>query len=275
MTLKKSLLVTVAILAVASCSSTGEDAKLSKDDPSQTAESIYTMATQAREAEEYSKARTLFEDVERRFPYSSLATKAQLMAAVTAYDALKYDEAIIALDRFIQLHPGHARADYAYYLKALCFYEQIADVKRDQEMTQLSLRAFETLVKRFPDSDYTRDAKFKRDLTLDHLAGKEMEVGRYYITRNHVNAAISRFTKVVRDYQTTTHVPEALYRLVEAYLILGIKDEATKIASILGHNYPGSQWYSDAYALLDPELRRRIDERDWFDRTIDSILAPE
>ena len=275
MKFRKSVLTMVGILAVASCSSNENKPVPGQDDPSQTAESLYQEATAARDEGEFTKARNLFEDVERRFPYSEFATKAQLMSAIAAYDALKYDEAIVALDRFIQLHPGNPQVDYAYYLKALCFYEQIADVTRDHEMTAMALRSMETLIKRFPDSEYTRDATLKRDLTLDHLAGKEMEIGRYYLTRNHINAAISRFSKVVKEYQTTTHIPEALYRLVEAYLILGIKDEATRTAAVLGHNYPGSQWYEDAYALLDPNFRERLDDRSWLDRTMDSILAPE
>lgn len=275
MLLRKSLLVMVSVLAVASCSTTGSDAPELDKAQQETAESLYQQAQKARDDKEYKMASTIFDDIERKFPYSPFAVKAQLMSAVAAYDGLKYDESVIALDRFIRLHPGHERVDYAYYLKALCFYEQIADVTRDQDMTQGALDALQALIKRFPGSEYSRDAVLKRDLTLDHLAGKEMEIGRYYLTRNHVNAAISRFTKVVREYQTTTHVPEALYRLVEAYLILGIKSEAAKVAAVLGHNYPGSKWYEDAYALLDPDQRQRIDARDWIDRTIDSILKPE
>ena len=169
------------------------------------------------------------------------------MSGYAAYSSQDYDEAILSLDRFTELHPGHENVDYAHYLKALSFYEQISDVARDQQMTELALDSFETLIRRFPDSPYVRAATLKRDLTLDHLAGKEMEIGRWYLKGNHINAAINRFRNVVTTYQTTTHVPEALHRLVEAYLTLGLKQEAVRIASVLGHNYPGSKWYERSY----------------------------
>jgi len=165
------------------------------------------------------------------------------MAAYSYYENKSYNEAIISLDRFIQLHPGNDNIDYAYYLRALSFYEQIVDVRRDQMMTDEALQSFNTLITRFPDSKYSRDASLKRDLTMDHLAGKEMEVGRYYLNRGHVNAALNRFLVVVEDYQTTTHTAEALHRLVEGYLTLGLKQEATRVAAVLGHNYPGSEGY--------------------------------
>ena len=202
--------------------------------------------------------------------------QAQLRSAESSYQSLRYDDALIALDRFIELHPGSDQIDYAYYMKAMCFYEQMTDVRRDQEMTRLALDALDVVVNRFPQSKYAREAKLKRDLTLDHLAGKEMEIGRYYLTRNEMNAAINRFLTVVKQYQTTTHVPEALHRLVEAYTTLGLKEEATRVASVLGYNYPGSKWYADSFAILDPAQRARIkDERGWVDRTVESILKPE
>ena len=158
----------------------------------------------------------------------------------------------------------------------ICFYEQISDVSRDQFLTEESTKAFDTLIRRFPESRYSRDAKLKRDLTLDHLAGKEMEIGRYYLVRGHVNAALNRFQTVVRDYQTTTHTAEALHRIVEVNLTLGLVEEATKVAAVLGHNYPGSKWYEQSFKLLDPEARQRIlDDRGFVDRTIDSLLKPD
>ena len=239
-------------------------------------ESLYNQAADSMDAEEYSSAVTLFEEVERQHPYSQWATQAQLMAGYAYYKETRYDEAIMALDRFIELHPGHEDIDYAYYLKALCYYEQISDVARDQAMTDEALNALDTLTRRFPDSRYARDANLKRDLTLDHLAGKEMEIGRYYLNRGQVNAALGRFTNVVRNYQTTTHVPEALHRLVEAYMTLGLTDQAARVAAVLGYNYPGSAWYADSYKLLDEEQRQKIlDERSWMDRTVDSLFKPE
>ncbi len=237
------------------------------------AEDLYSEARAKMEDGDLAEATQLFEEVERQHPYSKWATEAQLMSALSSYEDQRYDEAIIALDRFIELHPGNERIDYAYYLKALSYYDQISDVRRDQEMTEQALRALDALIQRFPDSEYARDAWFKRDLAEDHLAGKQMEIGRYYLKRGEINAAVNRFRNVVTDYQTTTHVPEALHRLVEAYLILGLKDEAVRVASVLGHNYPGSRWYKDSYELLDPELREDVvAERSWIDRTVESMF---
>ena len=162
----------------------------------------------------------------------------------------KYDESVVAAR---SLHPApsrHRDTAYAYYLKSLCYYIQITDVGRDQKVTDQALKAFEEVIRRFPDSRYARDARLKLDLTRDHLAGKEMEIGRYYEKRGQYLAAINRFRRVVDDYQTTTHVPEALHRLTESYLALGVVDEARTTAAVLGHNYPGSEWYKDSYALL-------------------------
>lgn len=237
---------------------------------------LYNKASQALEDKNYAEATRYFEEVERQHPYSKWATQSQLMSAYSSYLNQRYDEAILALDRFIELHPGNEDVDYAYYLKALSFYEQISDVRRDQFMTQQAMEALETLIRLYPNSEYTRDATLKRDLTLDHLAGKEMEIGRYYINRGEINAAINRFRSVVKDYQTTTHTAEALHRLVEAYLTLGLKQEATRIASVLGYNYPGSKWYKRSYDLLDEESRQQIlSERGFVDRTIESIFKPD
>ncbi|HEY8192003.1 MAG TPA: outer membrane protein assembly factor BamD, partial [Alphaproteobacteria bacterium] len=235
-----------ALLLLAGCGA-GKDKPQVEDRP---VESLYNEAADALEQKDYDRATLMFEEVERQHPYSQWATQAELMAAFSYYKDTKYDEAVLALDRFIELHPGNKDIDYALYLRALCYYEQISDVARDQAMTQEALRSFETLTSRFPESKYARDAILKRDLTLDHLAGKEMEIGRYYLNRAEVNAAINRFRTVVKDYQTTMHVPEALHRLVEAYMTLGLKDEATRVAAVLGYNYPGSAWYEDTYKLL-------------------------
>jgi outer membrane protein assembly factor BamD len=210
---------------------------------------LYNSAMDAMEQGDSKEAVRLFDEVERQHPYSVWATKAQLMSGFVQYMANKYDEAILALNRFIELHPGHRDVAYAQYLKALCYYEQISDVERDQQMTQRALESLQEVVRRYPQSQYARDARLKIDLTRDHLAGKEMEVGRYYLKRGNYLAAINRFRKVVDDYQVTSHVPEALHRLVEAYTALGLTEEARKAAAVLGHNYPGSEWYVDSYAL--------------------------
>jgi len=244
--------------------------------PAKPVEDLYNEAANALDNEEFSKAKGLFEEVERQYPYSKWATKAQLMSAYAAYQNDSYDEAILAIDRFIELHPGNEDIDYAYYLKALAFYEQISDVARDQAMTKQAMRAFDALINRFPNSEYVRDSKLKRDLTLDHLAGKEMEIGRYYLNRNQVNAAINRFRAVIKNFQTTTHVPEALHRLTEAYLTLGLRTEAKRVAAVLGYNYPGSKWYEDSYKILDEESRKEImEDRSFIDKTVDSLFKPD
>ena len=270
------LLMACSVVLTA-CSSDGEDeAEVTTTREQKPVEDLYNKAAQSLDDKNYRQASREFLEVERQHPYSQWATKAQLMSAFAAYKDKSYDEAVLALDRFIQLHPGNEDIDYAYYLKALSFYEQISDVARDQMMTELALESLNTLITRFPDSRYARDATLKRDLTLDHLAGKEMEIGRYYLARGYVNAGINRFRSVVKEYQTTTHVPEALHRLVESYMTLGLKSEATRVAAVLGHNYPGSKWYEDSYKILDPELREQLlDDRSIVDKTVDSLFRPD
>lgn len=232
---------------------------------------IYNEAVDALRAEEYGLAAERFDDVERQHPYSVWAVKASLMAAFANYQATDYDDAVLALDRFIQLHPGNPDIAYAYYLRALCFYEQISDVVRDHLYTEKAEAALTEVVRRFPDTSYARDARLKIDLTRDHLAGKDMDIGRYYLTRGHYLAAIRRFRRVVETYQTTSHVPEALHRLTEAYSALGLAEEARKAAAVLGHNYPGSQWYADSYGLVGgaPPMQ---DGRGFFQRTFDWVF---
>lgn len=230
---------------------------------------IYNQAVNALEAGNYAEAARLFDEVERQHPYSVWANKAQLMAGYANYQANRYEDAVLALDRFIQLHPGNRDIAYAYYLKAISYYEQITDVTRDQLTTEKALRALEEVERRFPESRYARDARLKIDLTRDHLAGKEMSIGRWYLKRGDYLAAINRFRRVVADYQTTTHIPEALHRLVEAYTALGLTDEAKKVAAVLGHNYPGTEWYVDTYQLATgtqvrlPEERKSFIARSW------------
>jgi outer membrane protein assembly factor BamD len=231
-------------VALAGCTST-KDTYVERS-----VEDIYNTAMDQLSNEEYKKAAKSFDEVERQHPYSVWATKAQLMSAYALYEGGQYDESIIAADRFIQLHPGHRDVAYAYYLKALDFYIQIADVGRDQKTTEQALSALAEVVRRFPETKYARDAHLKIDLARDHLAGKEMEIGRYYERQATYLAAINRFKRVVDEYQTTTHVPEALHRLSECYTALGLTDEAQRIAAVLGYNYPGSEWYKDTYAMV-------------------------
>ena len=234
---------------------------------------LYNSAQDLLDAKEYQQAADAFDEVERQHPYSVWATKATLMSAYAYYQDNKYDDAISAIDRFISLHPANPDVPYAYYLKALSYYEQISDVGRDQQMTQDAMQALDDIIRRFPDSKYARDAKLKKDLTVDHLAGKEMSVGRYYQDRQEFLAAINRFKSVLDKYQTTTHVPEALARLTECYLALGLEGEAKRTASVLGHNFPGSEYYSDSYALLvdDDTIKAAQDDKSWWDSATQSV----
>ena len=215
-----------------------------------TPEGLYAAGVEALQQRRYPQAVELFDQLERDHPYSTWATNAKIMAAYGDYQRNRYVEAIAALDRFIQLHPAHRDIAYAYYLRALSFYEQINDAQRDQRATETAMAALQDVANRFPDTAYARDARLKIDLGRDHLAGREMVIGRFYQRQRLLNAAIGRFRRVVEDFQTTNHVPEALHRLTEIYLSLGLTDEARRTASVLGHNFPGNEWYQDSYALL-------------------------
>ena len=233
---------------------------------------LYNSAADRLQARDYKAAAKEFEEVERQHPYSQWAQRALLMSAYAYYEVADYDSAIAAAERFLSLHPGSQEAPYAKYLVATSYYEQIADVGRDQELTRRALQELNDLVQRYPDTDYARDAKLKIDLARDHLAGKEMDIGRYYLERKAFVAAINRFRTVVTDYQTTSHVEEALARLTEAYMALGIASEAQTAAAVLGHNYPGSQWYEDSYVLLKSDgLAPREDTDSWISRAWRSV----
>lgn len=242
----------------------------SKDDeplPDKPVEELYNSATEKLEKKDYGRAAKEFEEVERQHPYSQWAARAQLMAAYAQYQSMSYDEALSTLDQFIQTHPGNASIAYAYYMKALCFYERLADVRRDQSNALSALKTLQDVVSRYPDTVYARDALLKIALVNDHLAGAEMEVGRNYLKQKLYTAAIGRFRTVVEKYQTTSHVPEALHRLVECYLALGILDEAKATAAVLGHNFPGSKWYEDSYALMTKHKLTPEDDQDsWISR---------
>lgn len=239
-----AILLTLALAA--GCASSEDEEYIERS-----VEELYSRASTAMNDGDFKKAAKLYDEVERQHPYSPWATHAQLQAAYAHYEANEYDDAIAALDRFIDLHPADKDVPYAYYLKGLAYYERISDAARDQKMTEDAKRAFQELINRYPDSDYARDAKVKIDLANDHLAGREMVVGRYYLHRGYYVAAINRFRAVLEKYQTTTHVPEALLRLTESYAALGLTEEARKTAAILGYNFPGSEWYADAYALVE------------------------
>jgi outer membrane protein assembly factor BamD len=247
--LGKMLLVLLAAFAIVACGSSGKK-KQKFAYVERPVETLYSLATRDLERKRYDTAIAYFEEVERQHPYSAWARRAMLMKAFAYYQGNDYEEAITAVDQFISLHPGNKDAAYAYYLKAMSYYERIRDVGRDQDFTNNAVASLNDVIRRYPDTEYARDARLKLDLTFDHLAGKEMYVGRFYLKQNKHIAAINRFKTVVERYETTSHVPEALHRLTEAYLELGIIDEARAAAAVLGYNYPGSPWYEESFRLF-------------------------
>jgi outer membrane protein assembly factor BamD len=229
---------------------TGDTAYVARD-----VSSLYQAAQRSMNQGDYEQAAKLFDEVERQHPYSSWARHAQVMSAFNHYLAQKYTDAISSAQRFLSIHPGSDEAPYAQYIVAMSYYQQVADVTRDQTTTQQASDAFNELIRRYPDSRYAADARLKLDLIKDHLGGKEMEVGRYYQRSGQWLAATYRFRSVVDQYQTTSHAPEALERLVECYLALGIPDEAWKASAVLGKNYPETYWYRQSLRLLRDEQR--------------------
>lgn len=244
-----------------------------KEMPDRPVEELYNEATDFMEKKDYREAARGFEEVERQHPYSQWATRAQLMTGYALYQAMDYDGAITALDQFIRIHPGNDSIAYAYYLRALCDYERLADVRRDQSYAQSALKQLQAIISRFPTTTYAKDAVLKIALVNDHLAGAEMEVGRNYMTQKLFTAAVGRFKTVVEKYQTTSHVPEALHRLVECYLAIGITKEAQATAAVLGHNFPGSPWYQDSYALLvKNDLAPEDQQESWIAKTWKNVF---
>jgi len=213
-------------------------------------ETLYNAAKDQLDKGRYKIAALLFDEVERQHPYSIWARRAELMSAFSHYLAQDYNESIDAAQRFLSIHPGNKDAPYAMYLIGVDYYEQIGDVNRDQKTAQQALDAMGELIRRYPDTKYAADARLKVDLINDHLAGREMDIGRFYQRRAEWLASVYRFRKVVDTYPTTSHVPEALLRLTESYLELGVLGEARKSAAVLGANFPGSDWYQRAYGLI-------------------------
>jgi len=215
------------------------------------AELIYNQAVDQMDRGDWGDAKLLFQEVERQHPFSKWARRSMLMSAYASYRSADYDESVAMAQRFIGLHPGSDSAPYAYYLMAINYYDQIYDVGRDQATTISAEAALQQVVRRYPESDYARDARLKLELTHDHLAGKEMSIGRYYLKENQQLAAIGRFKTVVSQYETTSQTEEALHRLVESYVSIGVIQEAKLVGSVLGYNYPNSEWYADSYDLLE------------------------
>ncbi|MBI2717514.1 MAG: outer membrane protein assembly factor BamD [Rhizobiales bacterium] len=233
---------------------------------------LYNKGLGKLQGQQYISAVKAFAEVERQYPYSAWATKALIMQAYANYQAGNFDDAINASNRFITLHPGHKDAPYAYYLIALSDYNRINDTRRDQTTTQKALNELEEIERRFPGTAYAEDAGRKAIMAKDHLAGKEMEVGRYYYAQGSYLAGINRFKKVVTDYQNTSQTPEALYRLTEGYMALGVVSEARTAAAVLGQNFPNSQWYKDAYTLVASDGQAPVENQEsWISKAFRAI----
>lgn len=262
--------VAMAAAALAACSG-----PRGSDYEERPVETLYEEAFRNLELKRFNEAVAFFDEVERQHPYSPWARRSMLMSAYASYEANEYEDAIASIDRFLALHPGNKDAPYAYYLRAICYYERIQDVNRDQALTADALNALNEVVRRYPGTDYARDARLKVDMTRDHLAGKEMLVGRFYLKQEKHIAAINRFRRVIEEYQTTTHAPEALHRLTEAYLELGLFDEAQASAAVLGYNFPGSRWYADSYRMLrrrNLEPQPSEDDQSWLTRAFSAVF---
>jgi outer membrane protein assembly factor BamD len=272
----RGLVLAVAAVALCGCESLGLGGK-KDDDNAQYIErpidKIYADAWHQIDQGNWSNAAKQFDEVERQHPYSIWARRAMLISAYCSYQANKYTDAIGTAEGYISLHPGSKDVSYAFYIRAISYYEQIVDVGRDQSNSEQALSALNDVVQRFPDSEYAHDATLKIDLVLDHLAGKEMAVGRYYLMKNEYIGAINRFKVVVQQYQTTSQTPEALERLTEAYYAMGITKEAQTAAAVLGANYPGSRWYQDSYNLLTSHnLQPQEDKGSWISRAFGKVL---
>jgi len=241
----KNTLLAAALLVLSACGGTAPKAPVIGD-----VNTLFTTAQTHLNAGEYTQAIHTFEELERQHPYSEWATRAQMLTAYAHLENNNVDQATLAAERFIRLHPGHKNLPYLFYLRGLAYYQNISDVARDQGATRKAKEAFEEVITRYPNSEYAQDAKQKLLLTHDHLAGKEMAIGRYYQQQEFYLAAINRFNEVVENYQTSSQTPEALLRLTESYAALGVQQEAERTAAILGHNYPGSKWYKKAYSLI-------------------------
>ena len=259
------------LVAVSGCQNSRNESLAYVERP---VEQLYNEAADALDQRTYQQAVLLFDEVERQHPYTEWASRSTLMSAFANYQSNRYEDAISAARRYIALHPGNEETAYAYYLIGISYFEQIVDVGRDQKTTELALEALTDVRRRYPQTEYALDASLKIDMVRDQLAGKEMEVGRWYLRRNQHLAAINRFKKVVKDFETTTHTPEALHRLTEAYMSIGLQNEALSTASVLGYNYPDSQWYADSYALMtDQGLELEVTTEDQTEGYMERLLT--
>ncbi len=270
--LARQWMLLIAVLFLAACVRAPKEVPLDQLPPAQ----IFKAAEAKLAAKKPADAGKLFSEVERLYPYSEWAKRGIVMSAFAYHKAKKYEKARAAAQRYLDFYPADEDAAYAQYLMALTYYDQIDSVDRDQGNTFQALQALRVVIERYPDSEYAKSAILKFDLAIDHLAGKEMQVGRYYLKRGYFSAAINRFRVVIEDYQTTTHTPEALYRLIEAYLSLGLTDEAQTAGAILGHNFQSTSWYKDGYALLTGKgLEAKAKGKGWLSKVYRRVIKGE
>jgi outer membrane protein assembly factor BamD len=266
----------LVVAALPACSLFGKE-DIIPDDP---ADKLYNEGLfMLNNKKDYKQAAKRFEEVDRQHPYSEWARKALLMSAYAHYEGMAYEDSITAAKRYVTLHPGSPDAAYAQYLIGASYFDQIPDISRDQQRTQKAMEALDEVVRKYPSTEYAVAAKKKLEMARDQLAGKEMDTGRFYQKRRDYIAAINRFKVVITQYQTTRHVEEALMRLTETYMSLGIVNEAQTAAAVLGHNFPDSQWYKDAYGLVrGGGLEPNEDRASWISKAFRKVglgFAPE
>jgi outer membrane protein assembly factor BamD len=274
-TLARLLALALLVLPLGACSSSilswfSKEEQLGPDEPP---EKLYNEGVfLLNQKQDYKAASKKFEEVERQHPYSEWARKSLIMTAYARYEARDYDEAVTAARRYVTLHPSSEDAAYAQFLIGSSYYDQIPDVSRDQARAERAIAALEEVSRKFPNTEYAVAAKRKLAMARDQLAGKEMMVGRYYLNKKDFTASINRFKIVVTQYQTTRHVEEALMRLTEAYMSLGIVNEAQTAAAVLGHNFPDSRWYQDAYRLVKSGGLEPVEDKgSWISRAFKKI----
>lgn len=257
------LIYLLLALTLVSCSSSDKEEK-----PTEPRE-LFDSGIDAIKKNKLKNATTQFEALEREHPASDLAAEAKIRKAYAYYLDGNYIQAIYAIDEFVKQHPNHMKVSYVYYLKAICYFDQIVDVGRDQNLTYQAIDALNDVIRRFPNSNYSNDAKLKLEYAVNSLAGKEMDIGRFYLTQRNLIAALNRFKNVINRFETSIFITEALYRVAEIHYALGDIDQAKKYASILGYNYPHDDWYKKAYALINDD--DYIEVTPWYKKHLKAV----
>lgn len=275
----RCLLVLGLLVPVAACDTISSMNPFDKQDkykpeivPQVPADKLYNQGLALMEKGDYDSAAKKFGDLDKQYPYSEWSKKALILQTYAQYTGRSYDDAIGSGKRFLALHPSDPEAAYAAYMVAMSYYSMVPDVSRDQDRTEKAALALQEVVQRWPNSEYAQDARYKLNVVRDQLAGREMTVGRYYLKRRNYTAAINRFRNVISQFQTTNQIEEALARIAESYLALGIVNEAQTAGAVLGHNFPDSQWYKDTYTLLQSKgLEPREDQGSWISKAFKSV----